>query len=1115
MGVIHTELLLQAERIAEEFEAIVREDEELDRQYAVNQQEIDSRYGSKLAELNLLRIQRIMAAEDQDQVAQADIQAALDSLSRAELAAPERYRRQYCPSGVSSKPPDFLMLNELAYKLSDDSFSGTIKKLTGTGGYSSMAEMTAEYLDLIEAGRRYLEEERRKRIDDSAREEAEAEAEYARGMAVAKQRRSDLLSENDRVYEQAQEALQDRLLRAIEDPKLDRFEEALMVSLGELGAYDDAWNTFSPRASCPDQIMIGAAAVPLRVPSPADSMIRERLPSAFASGRALCVPVTVDLSKPMLLFVTYDGRRKEEVMEGIQSILLKWIRFMPMYSFHITYIDPVDRGTNLGRLQRLEEITAWDLCGRVYASREDITKRLRELQTYVDTTCSRLAGIESVYVYNKTHETPIDRHLLVINDFPDKFDRAAQEMLEVLMHNAGKCGVSIILTKNAIAPELPGAFCDFVSIRLSSTAAVITIDGELYEFQFDSVCSCCDSFLSEVAKQYAGVRVDNQFRNYFPLTSFLGYRESTDSLRIPFALDSRGNLAELELGGALSAHALLSGTTGSGKSTTLQMLIASIILHYHPDDVELWLVDYNKVEFAEYIANPPLHVRLIGMERGAQFTFSLLKKIDAECRRRMEQFKQAGVSDITEYKKAFGVRSLPRMIVIIDEFHQMTQAIQNEPEYVRILENILSEYRKFGLSCVLCDQAISDGLRGLTEKGRKQIRARLAMANDMSEIRETLAVDSSYYDEALMNKIRHMDKGDVIFKRGIRDESGDVRTILDRYRTVLVTREDRADCIAYSKQYAGSYTKREIIIVDGQGRKPFDEGAVERYEAEHGAPSTECIPIYVGTPTTLESCFCFTLRDRLDSNIMIIGADTEMRASMILYAISCFVRIPDSNVVIFADPGDELYRRFRGEFASLADERIHLVEEPQKMCLYTYRLLEKQQDSTQDKHLLVWLGIESIGADFAMLPPKKERKEPVRVSECDPINSLMDDIDSMLAEFEQEEESGADQGGGTSLEDVTEAYDARPDVEKLITIGPRFGIHTLVTYSSVKLLRQTRFVRPEFFEHKIALAMNRDDWGNYMERLPYIADMDDSSAVYYDGGSEAVRFRPYAMESLQ
>ena len=38
------------------------------------------------------------------------------------------------------------------------------------------------------------------------------------------------------------------------------------------------------------------------------------------------------------------------------------------------------------------------------------------------------------------------------------------------------------------------------------------------------------------------------------------------------------------------------------------MLITSIILNYHPDDVELWLVDYNKVEFAEYIANPPLHV---------------------------------------------------------------------------------------------------------------------------------------------------------------------------------------------------------------------------------------------------------------------------------------------------------------------------------------------------------------------------------------------------------------------------------------------------------------------------------------------------------------------------
>ena len=89
------------------------------------------------------------------------------------------------------------------------------------------------------------------------------------------------------------------------------------------------------------------------------------------------------------------------------------------------------------------------------------------------------------------------------------------------------------------------------------------------------------------------------------------------------------------------------------------------------------------------------------------------------------------------------------------------------------------------------------------------------------------------------------------------------------------------------------------------------------------------------------------------------------------------------------------------------------------------------------------------------------------------------------------------------------AYDAREDIAELISKGSRFGIHSLVTFSSVKMIRQSRFVKLECFEHKIAFNMSRDDWSNYLERVHYIADLDAISAVYYDGGSTTHIFRPY------
>lgn len=1109
-----SELFIKADSIAKNFAVILSDDEAIDRSFASNKAKIEKKYQAKISELDSKRVQRISSATTQNQSAQTNIQDALNALAEAEAKVPAKYKKKYRPTSLTPKPPDFQALDDLAVKINDGSFSGVVKRLTGIGGYSSMMDMVNDYLDYIEAGRMYLRGEQQKSSSYLAQEKAAADAEYAREKAETDQKKISLMSQNDQAYDQAGSALQNKLLAAIDDPALLQYDADLADALEQLGAFDETWGRYEPSLSYPDQLMIGAITVPFTIPSPADQMIQEKMPVAFSSGRGFCVPMTVRMAKPLQLLINYDDRCKTEVMEGIQSIILKWVRFMPPYSFTLTYIDPNDRGSNLGQLQKLEEITTWDICKKVYASREDITKRLKELEKFVDVTCSRLAGVGSAYDYNLDNEPVIVQHLVVINDFPEKMDRAAEEALDVLINNAAKCGISMIFTKKGNLSELPSAVQNtFLRINASVNGHTIPLEGKMYDFQFDGVCSACETFIDGVkAICNEGFKVDNSFANFFSNTTFNGYRESTHALLIPFAVDSRKRLVELELGGALTAHALLSGSTGSGKSTTLHMLITSIILNYHPDDVELWLVDYNKVEFAEYISNMPPHVKLIGLERGAEFTFSLLAKVNDECQHRMELFKQVGVSDITEYKRKFGVRSLPRVILIIDEFHQMTQAIQNEPEYVLILENMLSEYRKFGLSCVFSDQAIGDGLRGLTEKGKKQIRTRIAMANDMSEIRETLSIDNSFYDDALKNKINRMDKGDVIFKRGIKDVAGETQIVIDRYRTVYVIRDERIKSIEFARSNLDSkYLKPDILVVDGKGRKYCDETAIEKYETANGGPTPSSVPIYVGTPANLNPCFCFSLQDRLDSNVMVIGADTEMRASVILYTISCFSRLSNYEVIIFSDKRDELYKQFRNELESLSNECIHIITEPEKICTYVNGLLEEARNGSQPKTLMVWLGIEAIGADLSIYPDKPNIQASNKATSHNAVNDLMDEIDSLLADFDEPEVNKTESDASEKESTDNLAYDARDDISELISKGSRFGIHSLVTYSSVKMLRQSRFVKLECFEHKIAFAMSRDDWSNYLERIHYITDLDSISAVYYDGGSTTHIFRPYLL----
>jgi hypothetical protein len=641
--------------------------------------------------------------------------------------------------------------------------------------------------------------------------------------------------------------------------------------------------------------------------------------------------------------------------------------------------------------------------------------------------------------------------------------------------------------------------------------------------------SGCEDFI-ENFKAFCneGIKIDNNFASYFSISESPRYKDSTQRMLIPFAVDSRRNLAALELGSPLAAHALLSGTTGSGKSTTLHMLIMSIIMNYHPDDVQLWLVDYKRVEFAEYIENTPPHVKLIGLERSTEFTCNLLDKIDVEFQRRAELFKQAGVSNITEYRTNGG--KIPRILLIIDEFHQMTQAIQGEPRYSQILENILSEYRVFGLSCVFSDQAISVGLRGLTDKGKMQIRARIAMSNDILEIKETLSLDSSFYTEEMKSKMLRMSVGDVMFKRIIEDETGEAQIILDKYKTVYVTKPERASIIEWVTNNTGP-VEEETLVVDGQHRSTFVPELIESYEQAKNITQSKQIPIYLGTPASLDPCFCFFLREKIDSNIMIIGAKDDLRASTVYWSIYSFKRQKNCNIYIFAEKNDELYTQYKDKFEALAGgKNVTIFTELNKMCQVVHDIHDGLKGGNT-RTLIVWLGLENIAEEFPFLPEKGHGSTTKAVPPSDDsghsaVDALSDDIDAMLSSAfgkdgdsiddilkslaDDLEKTSAPRQTESQFSEDSAAYNAASDIQEIIAKGPRYGIFTLATYSSYKSLVDTKFVKAGNFEHKIAFNMSMDESSEYLGRSSHASGLDNLTAVYYNG-INTKNFRPYLL----
>lgn len=82
--------------------------------------------------------------------------------------------------------------------------------------------------------------------------------------------------------------------------------------------------------------------------------------------------------------------------------------------------------------------------------------------------------------------------------------------------------------------------------------------------------------------------------------------ESHKSLAVPIGLKSQDDIEELNLHEkAHGPHGLVAGTTGSGKSETIQTYILSLAVNFSPYEVGFLLIDYKGGGMANLFKNLP------------------------------------------------------------------------------------------------------------------------------------------------------------------------------------------------------------------------------------------------------------------------------------------------------------------------------------------------------------------------------------------------------------------------------------------------------------------------------------------------------------------------------
>ena len=185
-------------------------------------------------------------------------------------------------------------------------------------------------------------------------------------------------------------------------------------------------------------------------------------------------------------------------------------------------------------------------------------------------------------------------------------------------------------------------------------------------------------------------------------------RSAATSLHAPVGLGEHGVL-DLDLV-ADGPHLLVAGTTGSGKSELVRVLVLGLAAAYPPREVALMLVDFKGGATLSSLATLP-HCQSLVTDLHVETAERTLDSLRGELVRRERLLEAAGASDYAGFRER-SRGSLPRLVVVVDEFRVLTDEL---PGALGELMRIAAVGRSLGVHLVLATQrpqgAVSSEMR--------------------------------------------------------------------------------------------------------------------------------------------------------------------------------------------------------------------------------------------------------------------------------------------------------------------------------------------------------------------------------------------------------------------
>ncbi|MDA6065965.1 DNA translocase FtsK 4TM domain-containing protein [Idiomarina abyssalis] len=237
-------------------------------------------------------------------------------------------------------------------------------------------------------------------------------------------------------------------------------------------------------------------------------------------------------------------------------------------------------------------------------------------------------------------------------------------------------------------------------------------------------------------KSYVGLELPNKHREIVQLSEVINSDQFTNSdspLTMILGKDIAGKPVVVDL--AKMPHLLVAGTTGSGKSVGVNVMILSLLYKSTPEDVRLIMIDPKMLELSVYEGIPHLLTEVVTDMKDAA---NSLRWCVGEMERRYKLMSALGVRNLKGYNAKVKaaekageplrdpiwkpgdsmdelppvLEKLPNIVVVIDEFADMMMIVGKKVE--ELIARIAQKARAAGIHLILATQRPSvDVITGL------------------------------------------------------------------------------------------------------------------------------------------------------------------------------------------------------------------------------------------------------------------------------------------------------------------------------------------------------------------------------------------------------------------